>query len=279
MLSRPRRPLPSLSPALAAASFGGLALLSYTQNNIIGVSEHDYVSDRVPQSFDGFRILHLSDLHNKRFGRNQRVLLNKINQINPDIIVITGDIINSRHFDLSPVVELISKLTPHYPVYFVHGNHEARENFCQQVKGTLLLYGVHILEDRSEKLRRGNDVVELHGISDPNFSSEVMVENYLRHLSHEHFSILLSHRPELIDIFADIGMDLVFSGHTHGGQWRLPFVGGLVAPHQGVFPKYDAGRFEVEGTTLFISRGLGTSYVPQRILNQPELIVVTLRRD
>ena len=123
------------------------------------------------------------------------------------------------------------------------------------------------------------------GIEDPSFQedylfgdSESVARQAIENLQNESdgYMILLSHRPELFDLYVETEMDLVFSGHAHGGQFRLPFIGGLVAPNQGFFPKYDAGQFKEENTTMIVSRGVGNSIIPIRINNRPEIIVARL---
>ena len=124
------------------------------------------------------------------------------------------------------------------------------------------------------------------GIDDPSFQEDYLfgdsgsvAQQAIENLQNESdgYTILLSHRPELFDLYVDTGMDLVFSGHTHGGQFRLPFIGGLVAPNQGFFPKYDAGRFSKGNTTMIVSRGVGNSIIPIRFYNRPEIVVTMLK--
>ena len=145
--------------------------------------------------------------------------------------------------------------------------------------------GVIVLENQKVEITRDGEAITLMGIDDPSFQesylfgdAEGVTKQAIESLQRESdgYTILLSHRPELFDLYVDTEMDLVFSGHAHGGQFRLPFIGGLVAPNQGFFPKYDAGLFSEENTTMIVSRGVGNSIVPLRFNNRPEIIVVML---
>ena len=156
----------------------------------------------------------------------------------------------------------------------------------EDLKMGLAEAGVVILENQKVQITREGESITLMGIADPSFQddylfgdSESVTRQAIEHQQNESdgYTILLSHRPELFDLYVDTGMDLVFSGHAHGGQFRLPFVGGLVAPNQGFFPKYDAGEFTEENTTMIVSRGVGNSIIPIRFNNRPEIVLVTLR--
>ena len=255
-------------------------------NTALEVNEYEIVSDRIPQGFDGFRIAQVSDLHNKDFGEGYGQLLTLLSQINPDIIVVTGDLIDSRHTDIEIALEFARQAIKLAPVYYVSGNHEARVHEYEDLKMGLAKAGVIVLEDQKVQIKRDGESIYILGIDDPSFQedylfgeSESVARQAIEDLQNESdgYTVLLSHRPELFDLYVDTGMDLVFSGHAHGGQFRLPFVGGLVAPNQGFFPKYDAGQFNEENTTMIVSRGVGNSIIPIRFNNRPEIVLVTLR--
>ena len=255
-------------------------------NIALEVNEYEIVSDRIPEAFTGFRIAQVSDLHNKDFGEGYGQLLTLLSQINPDIIVVTGDLIDSRQTDLDVALEFAWQAGKIARVYYVSGNHEARVPEYEDLKIGLVKAGVVILENQKVEITREGESITLMGIEDPSFQEDYLfgdsesvarqaIENL--HNKSDGYTVLLSHRPELFDLYVDTGMDLVFSGHAHGGQFRLPFVGGLVAPNQGFFPKYDAGRFTEENTTMIVSRGVGNSIIPVRFNNRPEIIVAELR--
>ena len=255
-------------------------------NIALEVNEYEIVSDRIPEAFAGFRIAQVSDLHNKDFGEGYGQLLTLLSQINPDIIVVTGDLIDSRQTDLDVALEFAWQAGKIARVYYVSGNHEARVPEYEDLKTGLVKAGVVILENQKVQITREGESITLMGIDDPSFQedylfgdSESVARQAIENLQNESdgYTILLSHRPELFDLYVETEMDLVFSGHAHGGQFRLPFVGGLVAPNQGFFPKYDAGQFTEENTTMIVSRGVGNSIIPIRFNNRPEIVLVTLR--
>ena len=255
-------------------------------NIALEVNEYEIVSDRIPEAFAGFRIAQVSDLHNKDFGEGYGQLLTLLSQINPDIIVVTGDLIDSRQTDLDVALEFAWQAGKIARVYYVSGNHEARVPEYEDLKIGLVKAGVVILENQKVEITREGESINLMGIEDPSFQedylfgdSESVARQAIENLQNESdgYTILLSHRPELFDLYVETEMNLVFSGHAHGGQFRLPFVGGLVAPNQGFFPKYDAGQFTEENTTMIVSRGVGNSIIPIRFNNRPEIVLVTLR--
>lgn len=261
-------------------------------NKAIEITEFQIQGGDIPQGFDGFRIAHLSDLHNAEFGKDNAKLLKLLEQAEPDIIVITGDIIDSRRTDISVALELAPKLVDIAPTYYVTGNHEARLDSQEYARLTdgLGAAGVTVLENRAVTVEKGNESIALVGVEDPQLDAgwsadEDKEERFLRMreklncLSDEYgdsYSVLLSHRPDMLDVYAESGVDLVFSGHLHGGQFRIPFLGGLYAPSQGFLPEYDAGHYTKDGTKMIVSRGLGNSAFPFRLNNRPEIVVIEL---
>ena len=254
-------------------------------NTALEINEYKIVSNSVPQNFHGFRIAQVSDLHNAEFGEGNSKLIQLLSQTEPDIIVLTGDLIDSRNTDIEIALAFAREAMKIAPVYFVSGNHEARVIEYEDLKMGLSEAGVNVLENQIVEITREGESITLMGIDDPSFQENYLfgdsegvakqaIETLLR--VSDGYTVLLSHRPELFELYVETGMDLVFSGHAHGGQFRLPFIGGLVAPNQGFFPKYDAGLFSEENTTMIVSRGVGNSIVPLRFNNRPEIIVVML---
>ena len=272
---------------LTLISFLLIILIGWTLwgNTALEVNEYEIVSDRIPQGFDGFRIVQVSDLHNAEFGEGNSKLLELLSQTEPDIIVLTGDLIDSRNTDIEIALAFAREALKIAPVYYISGNHEARVSEYEGLKMGLAEAGVIVLENQKVEITREGESITLMGIDDPSFQENYLfgdsegvakqaIETLLR--VSDGYTVLLSHRPELFELYVETGMDLVFSGHAHGGQFRLPFIGGLVAPNQGFFPKYDAGLFSEENTTMIVSRGVGNSIVPLRFNNRPEIIVVML---
>lgn len=258
-------------------------------NTALMMSTFSISSSRIPSAFSGFRIAQVSDLHNAAFGKNNERLLKMLSENTPDIIVITGDLVDAQHTDIDIALHFAKEAVQIAPVYYVTGNHEANMSQYDALRTGLERNGVIMLEDQAIPLGRNDGKITLMGISDPDFSikgdmfGEVpsMVDTKLRTLmdAENHYSILLSHRPELFETYADCSVDLILSGHAHGGQFRLPFVGGLIAPNQGFFPKYDAGLYTDGSTNMVISRGVGNSIIPFRFNNRPEIVFVELHTE
>lgn len=270
---------------LIISTIVGISIFSYLQNNLISVSEINITSSKIPSSFKGFKILQLSDLHNKKFGKNQDVLIKKVKNLNPDIIVITGDLIDSKSYDAEISLQVIRELVTEYPVYFVTGNHEQWSGKYNSLEKELKKYNVTVLRNEHASIQKGEQEIYLLGIDDPDFTNEnrdegsiikAEIEKAKDKTQSDGYKVLLSHRPEFLEEYADEQVDLVLSGHAHGGQVRLPFIGGLVAPSQGILPKYTAGLYEKQNTSMIVSRGLGNSIIPQRVFNRPEIVVVQL---
>ncbi len=252
-------------------------------NNALTVSRYEISNPKIPSEFSGFRIVQLSDVHNKDFGGR---LSEKVTSLSPDIIVITGDLIDSRRTDVSVAEKLIGELTPIAPVYYITGNHESRIEEYSVLREALEKNGIEILDGKTVEIEKNGGRITLTGIDDATFfgsgemSEKVMIfAQKLKELAENReggFGILLSHRPELIDIYADCGFDLAFTGHAHGGQIRLPFIGGILTPNQGFFPEYDSGKYDKNGTDMIVSRGLGNSLFPFRIGNRPDIVLCEL---
>jgi hypothetical protein len=260
-----------------------LSAFAWTQNEWIQITNLTYESNDLPDHFDGYKILQISDLHNHRFGSNQERLLESIETISPDLIVVTGDLIDRRRYDLEPIQELLADF-PNLPTYYVSGNHEIWSGNYPEVKSLIEANGWNVLDNQSAIISRGEDLIQLIGLMDPASRDQGDIQSHVtQHLNaipikSDGFSILLSHRPNPFELYANYPIDLVFSGHAHGGQFRLPFLGGFIAPDQGLFPTYTEGAHTLNQTTMIVSRGLGNSIIPLRVFNRPELVVVTLAK-
>lgn len=269
--------------ALCAAALLALVIWTVWGNTALVLTEYTVQDPDIPAAFDGFRIVQVSDLHNGEFGRDNGRLLELIRAAQPDIIAITGDLIDSRHTDIPVALAFAERAVEIAPCYYVTGNHESRmEAEYAQLKAGLLALGVAVLENEKVKLDRSGETIQLLGVLDPAFETHyrtteaATMEKNLASLSQEGYQILLSHRPEFMDLYTQYDIDLVLSGHAHGGQVRLPYIGGLFAPSQGIFPKYDGGLFEEGQTKMLVSRGIGSSIIPLRFNNRPEVVLITL---
>lgn len=250
------------------------AIILYIEDNALSETELTVQDDELPASFEGFRIVQLTDLHSKSFGKSQNRLVRKVRQQKPDLIVFTGDLIDQKRSQFKPGVTLLIELTSIAPVYYVTGNHEWWSRKAEALVSELTSRGVHVLQNESTTIQRGDEQIHLAGVDDP--ALEGSFEARLEEVSSNDFTILLSHRPEFLNLYQQHAFDLVFTGHAHGGQVRIPFVGGAVAPGQGFFPRYTAGKYEQGDTTMIVSRGLGNSIIPQRFFNRPEVVSITL---
>lgn len=258
------------------------------QNNHIVISNFNYNNQMIPDEFNGFKIVHISDLHNKSFGKNQEYILKKISSVYPDIIVVTGDLIDRRRYDLETSLLFIKGAMEIAPVYYVSGNHEAWSGKYENIRKELINHGAVVLDDTKVEFVRNNERIEILGLTDPaflrsNYSDKKDTSKLEEHLKlmgdDDIFQILLSHRPDLIEIYSRENINMIFSGHAHGGQIRIPGIGGIIAPDQGFFPKYTSGAHTIDKSTMYVSRGLGNSLMPIRIFNRPEIIAVTLLNE
>ena len=253
-------------------------------NVTVGATHYSITSDHVPDSFDGFKIAVVSDLHNAQFGSDNGQITKLIEKEHPDIIAITGDLVDSNRTDMETAVALVHKLMQIAPCYYVTGNHEAWiGGQFSELEDMLSNENVRILHDQVILLEKNGQTIQLAGLDDPAFagrdttSQRSILQTKLSQMSLSgEYCILLSHRPEMFETYVEEGIDLVLSGHAHGGQFRLPFIGGIVAPNQGFFPKYDAGIFTQSNTTMIVSRGIGNSVIPIRFNNRPEIVVIGL---
>ena len=255
-------------------------------NTALELNTYTVSSNELPDAFDGYRIAHISDLHNAELGDSNEKLLSMLREAEPDIIAITGDLIDSRNTNIEVALAFAEEAMKIAPCYYVTGNHEARVSEYDELKAGLEAAGVVVLENERTEIELSGEAITILGVDDPSFNTDYLfgdsasvVSNTLAEIStvDDGFTVLLSHRPELFDTYVACGMDLTLSGHAHGGQFRLPFVGGLVAPNQGLFPKYDSGLYTDGSINMIVSRGIGNSLLPFRFNNRPEVILIELK--
>ena len=250
----------------------------YTNVNI-ETSYYTVQSDFIPDEFEGFKIAHVSDLHDKDWKGELESL---VAAEKPYIIAITGDIVDSsdKYYDNS--LAFLKEAVKIAPVYFVSGNHEANMREYNFLHNSLKELGVRILDDENVFIEKNGAKINLIGLQDPSFTDKYdylsyasMLESKIKSLEQKDFyNIVLSHRPEYFDAYAETNANLVLCGHAHGGQVRIGSQG-LFTPGQGFFPEYTEGMHYKNGTSIIISRGLGDSFLP-RVNNMPELVVITL---
>jgi predicted MPP superfamily phosphohydrolase len=254
-------------------------------NLTIGTTHYEIAFENLPSSFEGYKIAQISDLHNAKFGENNARIIEILHEEKPDMIAITGDLIDSNRTDIDIAVQFMQQAVQIAPCYYVTGNHEAwiGEDY-QQLEKKMIDVGVRILHDEVMPIYKDGESIQLIGLDDPDFADrdavvqDSMLDSKLKNLKlQDGFKLLLSHRPETFHSYVSTNVDLVLSGHAHGGQFRMPFIGGIVAPNQGLFPEYDAGVFGERGTTMVVSRGIGNSIIPVRLNNRPEIVIVKLQ--
>jgi len=264
-----------------------VGIIGVRENKKLVVTEYSVKNDKIPDTFNGFRIVQISDFHNPEDAEFVNRIVDEVKKCNPDIIAVTGDLIDSRNTRIDIALDFIEKIKDSAPVYFISGNHEARSIELARLLNGLEELGVEYIDIDCVRIEREGKFINLVGIADRDFGvadgmgTVVYLDYQMERLQFDDkgiYTVFLAHRPEFFDLYTERGADLVLSGHSHGGQIRLPFVGGLYAPRQGFFPEYDGGMYELDGATMIVSRGIGNSAFPVRINNPPEIVVVTLEK-
>ena len=262
--------------ALIAAA---AAFLIKDSRDDLEISRYEVKSQKLPESFDGFKIVQLSDLHGAEFGENGMGLVEKVKELEPDIIALTGDFVTDEG-DLAAVEKLAARLVKLCPVYFVSGNHEFGSGLAIEVRNILERAGVKYLSNEYLTISRGEDEILLGGVEDPLAYADMLSPDELAQKMNDAapdaFKILLGHRNYWMTEYPELPVDLIFCGHAHGGLIRIPGVGGLIGTDRRLFPDFDAGEYNNGRYTLIVSRGLGNSVSIPRIFNRPEIVCVEL---
>lgn len=260
------------------------------QNKHLETTHYTYAAEQLGADLEGYRIVQISDLHNAKFGKNNQKLVDRIRECEPDMIVLTGDLVDSNHTNVDRAVQFVNEIVKICPVYYVTGNHEywLEKSEYDELMSGLADAGVVILDNQVVEISRGDAKFRLVGLDDRSLSDgtlgtllkdqagqkEETADN--ENSGEKELTVVLAHEPQYLARYAGTGVDLVLSGHAHGGQFRLPFVGGIVAPDQGFLPEYTAGEYYMNGTEMIVSRGLGNSVIPVRLFNYPEIVCVEL---
>ncbi len=277
----------AISLIVSGVAFAGIsAVLS---NTMITVKRFDIKDDRLPENMRELKILHLSDLHRKKFGKDYKELFERIPKENYDMVCFTGDLMSRTETDFTQKAVFIKKLVRIAPVYFVMGNHEAdnMESY-EKLKDLLLNCGVCVLDNRRTEFTKNGQSITISGFAlgkdfyrnrDGSFSPlpRPDLKNITDMLGEkpQGFEILLSHNPLYAAAYKSYGAELVLSGHIHGGAIRLPFVGGVLSPERKFFPEYSAGLYKLGNTNMIVSKGLGKL----RLFNCSEIAVVTVSNN
>ena len=266
-------------------------ILVYISTNIIKVKRYTVKNSKLPKEFDGLKIVHISDVHSKIFGENNSGIVNRVLKINPDIVIMSGDIIDKREKDMEKFVSMYKTIYEKYPTYYSIGNHERNLGWKKYKKYLKMLQscGVHVIINGSEKLIKNDNHIAINALKfRENMQPKVLtrekeeefvsyMRNKLRNLNTNDFNILIAHDPENFKMYKKLGVDLVFSGHVHGGLIRIGKIC-LLSPRRTFFPKYSYGKTTEENTTIITSSGMGKATLPIRLFNRPEIVVVTLKK-
>jgi predicted MPP superfamily phosphohydrolase len=267
---------------------------------MLEITNYTVTSNKIPNSFEGYKILQLTDLHSASFGKDNAELIKIIDAIKPDIIVVTGDMMNFKNDDGQVFITLAAKLVKRYPVFCISGNHE--QKIAQNASSSKIYYNfkkalehedVRFIDNKLIAIQKNNESINIYGLKLPlkyykslaekkrrkiNDPSADDINCYIGKVNSSEFNIMLMHTPQYFPAYANWGADITLCGHIHGGIIRIPFVGGLLSPDVTFFPKYDAGRFEKGDSVMIVGRGLGSSGAWKvRINNNPEIVVVTLK--
>lgn len=262
----------------------GLIAFLHWQNNGVQQTNYEATYAHLPPSFHGYKIVHLSDLHGKCFGPGQKRLVRAIASHQPDRVVFTGDLIDRRRYDEQHAFSLIRQLTRIAPVYFVMGNHEYGSGHARRLEKRLKQWDVTVLRNDYAVEAKGRERIFILGMDDFHFFRDEAhyrqaVQKRSASFTERDFVLLLAHRPEKRPDYQRCPIDLALTGHVHGGQIRLPFIGGLYAPDQGVFPRYSGGMYRSGALNMVVNRGLGNSLFPQRLFNRPEIVLIELKKS
>lgn len=249
-----------------------LILAAAALDTSIAVPVYKIYSDKVTKPV---RIVLLTDFHSSSYGKEQQVLIDAVNSQKPDVILFAGDIFE----DVRPhkhSIELLERLGKSYPCFYVTGNHEVWSGEVDEIKKTVRSLGVTVLAGDGEVRDFAGQKIRICGVDDPAGGNQFV--NCAHLAGDDTFTVLMSHRPDLVKLYSGNGFDLVVCGHAHGGQVRIPgLLNGLYAPNQGLFPKYAGGRYLLDdgSTEMIVSRGLCKNVLP-RVFNRPEVVVIDI---
>ncbi len=274
-----KRKLTAIVIGTAAATATAIVTpLLVRDTRTLEATEYIYRSKKVTGALEGYRMTVIADLHGEHYGKNNEKLLHLLAAQKPDIILLPGDLTDSYRDRTKDALAFARAAVQIAPCWYTTGNHEHRltDGELNAFLHGLEDAGVHVLRNEAVQMGAGADSFRLIGM-DCNAAKGEALLDLMKNRPADEFNILLSHKPHFADNYERAGVDLAICGHAHGGQFRLPGVGGLYAPGQGVLPKYTAGLYSLGKTTMAVSRGAGNSSFPVRLGNKPEIVTVVLR--
>lgn len=269
-----------------------LCILIFISNNMLKITEYRVVNSKIPKAFNNLNIVQISDTHSKMFGKDNNKFIKLVENANPDIIVMSGDIIAGNIGNIEKAIEMFKPLYKKYPVYYVLGNHELmlNENKLNKYIKMLEDNGVEVLIDNSSYYEKNGERIRVIGI---NYDENVKIEsnsldkneNFVKIIKYkfndinkDEYNILIAHDPENFELYEKIKPDLIFSGHDHGGLVRFGKIA-LLSPRKKFFPKYAYGKNTINDTTMITSSGIGNARIPIRLFNRPEIVKVILKNE
>ncbi|MCX7772580.1 MAG: metallophosphoesterase [Clostridia bacterium] len=289
--------------AYALIVVAAIVLFLYWQNNSLSISRYVLSFEKLPKGFDGYRIVQISDMHGKTFGYQNTTLAKTVNELKPDVLLVTGDMLSSTVNDGGAFLNFLDHIDKTYPIYMCLGNHEQIVRWINSNGNMTIDYkefikniearGVKLLDNEKVTLEHGGDTISLEGLTlelyhysrrdlQNNDDNLLLKEAYIEQVLDKPakgFNLLLAHNPAYFKQYEAWGADLVLSGHVHGGVIQVPFKGGLLSPEHVFFPEYDAGLFELEQSKMIVNRGLGSSQqVNFRLFNMPDISFIELKK-
>ena len=266
--------------------------LIYISNNCPVIRKYKIKNKKISDKFNGLKIVHISDVHSKIFGKNNEKVIQKVKDINPDIIIMSGDIIDKREKDMDKFINMYKEIYLKYPVYYSIGNHERKLGYIKYKEyiNKLRKLGVHVIINGKEKIVKDNEEIIINALKfRENMQPKKLtfnrknkyikyMYNKLKNIDNTKFNILIAHDPENFKLYKELEMDLIFSGHVHGGLIRFGKYC-LLSPRRKFFPKYSYGKTQEDGITIITSSGMGNASIPIRLFNRPEIVEVILNKE
>lgn len=266
-----------------------LLLLTYISNNYLKHVKYEVETDKLPDNIECLKIVHITDVHSKIYGENNKKVIDMVNSINPDFVVMTGDIISKYENNIDRFIEMYKEIYTKYTVFYSIGNHERKlgYNKYKYYINRLTELGVHVIVNGTEKYYIGDNYIVINALKfrenmQPKKLTNEKREKYIRFMKNKidsiddkKFNILLSHDPENFEMYKDLGVDMIFSGHDHGGLIRVGKIC-LLSPRKKLFPKYAYGKYTEGKTTIITSSGMGPARINIRLFNRPEIVEINI---
>lgn len=266
-------------------------VLVYISNNCLKITKYTVKNSKLPQKLDGLKIVHISDVHSKLFGQDNEIFIDKVKKINPDIIIMSGDIIDDSCKDVISYIENFKELYLNYPTYYSIGNHERKLGIKKYKEYLRILEKNHVnvIINGSVYFEKNGEKIKINALKfrenmQPKNLTEAKKDKYIKYMriklnniNTNEFNILIAHDPENFELYEKLKIDLVFSGHVHGGLIRFGKIC-LLSPRRKFFPKYSYGKNTINNTTIITSSGIGSASIPIRLFNRPEIVEVIIKK-